>query len=116
MASLIIGTRDGSGILLPSVVNSSAATITAIAAVTGQIIRVYKMFLVLSGVSTVTLQDGNGNALSGPMSMLANGSITFMHDGQPWFVTAAGASFQIANSGSVQISGTLYYTQTAFIN
>ena len=36
--------------------------------------------------------------------------ITLDLDGTPWFVCSQGNSFNIVNSGSVQVSGTIYYT------
>lgn len=94
----------------PSVVNSSSGTIAAIAAPAAtEVIRVYKLFLVLGGITNITFEDGS-TALCGPLPMLANGSITLDNDGLPWFTTSPGNAFNILNSGAVLVAGTVYYT------
>lgn len=108
MSTVWMGPQNGSP-LLTAPVTSASSTIAAIAAVSGQIIRVYKLFLVVGGTTNLTFEDGN-NALSGAVPMVANGSITLDMDGTPWFTTSVGNAFNIANSGSVQVSGTVYYT------
>jgi hypothetical protein len=92
-----------------SVVNSSAATVTGVAGVSGQIIRVYAMVLVIGGTSNITFQDGT-TALSGAMPMLANGSIVLDNNGNHWYATSSSNAFNIGNSGSVSVNGTIYYT------
>jgi len=114
MTTFAIGPEDRT-IYTVAVVSSTAATISAIPAVTGQQIRVYKLFLVSSGTATITFEDGS-TALAGGIPMTANGAITLDADGLPWFTTSAGNAFQIANSGSgVTISGALYYTTTRWV-
>lgn len=94
-----------------AIVSSTAATITPVAAVTNQIVRVYKMYLLSSGTAILTPQDGS-TALSGGIPLAANGSIVLDSDGCPWYITSPGNAFTIANSGSgVTISGCIYYTQ-----
>lgn len=94
-----------------SIVSSTAATITPVAAVAGTIVRVYKIFLISSGTAILTFQDGT-TAVSGGVPLVANGSITLSGDGTPWFTTSPGNAFQIGNTGSgVTISGNVYYTQ-----
>ena len=85
----------------------------AVAGVTGQIIRVYKLFLVVGGTTTLTFQDGS-TGLSGGLPMVVNGSIVLDMDGQPWFKTSSGNAFNISNSGNLQVSGTVYYTQQQY--
>jgi|SRR6516162_1014557 hypothetical protein len=94
-----------------AVVSSTAATITPVAAVTGQVVRVYKMYLLSSGTAILTPQDGS-TPLSGGIPMAANGSIVLDADGCPWYITSPGNAFTIANSGAgVTISGCIYYQQ-----
>jgi hypothetical protein len=107
MAGVII-TPDRAGSLAPSVVNSASATIAAPAATGSQIIRVYKLFIVVAGATNITFQDGS-TALTGPMPLAANEAIVLDIDGTPWFTTSAGNAFNIANSGTVQVSGTIFY-------
>ena len=107
MTSVSIG-PDRAGSLAPSVVNGSGSSIAGVAASAGQVIRVYKMFLVVGGATNITFEDGS-TALCGPLPLLANESIVLDIDGTPWFTTTSGNAFNIANSGSVQVSGTIYY-------
>ena len=100
---------DKAGSLGSAVVNSSSSTISVVAGVVGKIIQVYRIFFVVAGTTNITFQDGAGNAMSGPMAMVANGSFVLDIDGTPWFNCASGAAFQIVNSGSQQIGGTAYY-------
>ncbi len=109
-AAVTIWPIDG-GPLYQVPVNSAAATIAAIGAVTGAIFRVYQLFLVTGGTTNLTFEDGS-TVLSGPIPFLANGSIVLDNSGLPWFTTSAGNPFNIANSGTAQVSGTVYYTQS----
>jgi hypothetical protein len=72
------------------------------------IIRVYKLFLVVSAPTNLTFQDG-GNPLSGPLPFVANMSIVLDFDTKPWFTTSAGNPFNINVSGAAQVSGSIYY-------
>ena len=97
-----------------AIVSSTAGTISVVPAVTGQVVKVYRFYLVSSGTATVTPQDGT-TAISGGVPLVANGSFVLAADGIPWFVTSPGNAFQLANSGSgVTISGAVYYTQNKF--
>jgi hypothetical protein len=97
-----------------AIVSSTAGTISVVPAVTGQIVKVYRFYLVSSGTATVTPQDGT-TALSGGVPLVANGSWVLASDGIPWFVTSPGNAFQLANSGTgVVISGAVYYTQNKY--
>lgn len=95
--------------ILPAVINSSAATVPAVAAISGNIIRVYKIFFVVGGTTNLTFEDGS-TALSGPMPFVANGSLVLDMNGTPWFTTSSGNAFNILNSGAASVNGTVYYT------
>jgi stringent starvation protein B len=99
---------DQTGSLTNVVVNSASATISAPVGVPGKVIRVYRIVLVVGGTTNITFQDGN-NAVSGPFPMVANGSIVLDIDGTAWYATSLGNDFVIANSGTVQVSGNVYY-------
>ena len=114
MAGVSIVPSDNSLILTSAVVsNAGGGAIAAPAATTGKIIRVYKLFLVVTSATSITFQDGS-TALSGAMALAANGAITLDFDGVPWFTTSAGAAFNVNSSNAVQVSGTIYYTLTKF--
>lgn len=97
-----------------AVVSSSATTIAAVSGVAGSVVKVYKLFLVTGGTTNITFADGT-TGLSGALPMAANGSITLDLDGTPWFVTSPGAAFNITNSGNLQVSGSVYYTQNKWM-
>jgi hypothetical protein len=85
---------------------------TLIAAVGGQTIRVFKMFMVAAANVDVILRDGAATDLTGVMSLSKYGSVTLDLDGEPWFITAAGNAFVINLSAATQMSGRIYYTQS----
>ena len=107
MPAVSIG-PDQSGSLTLAVVNSTSSTIAAPAGVPGKVLKIYRLFLVVGGTTNITFQDG-ANAQSGPLPMVANGAKVLDIDGTAWFATSSGNPFNIANSGSVQVSGTVYY-------
>jgi len=114
MGSFSIGPADVGSNLVAAAITSNGSTVAAVAGVTGTIIRVYKIFFTVAGATTLTFEDGS-TALSGAVNFAAAaGPVILPMDGQPWFTCGRGNTFNIANSGSVQISGTIYYTQTAF--
>lgn len=77
-----------------------------------QTVRVFRMYFVVSAATTITFKSGGGTALSGAISLLANGAIVLDFDGEPWFLTTASQAFIINQTGTAQISGTIYYTQS----
>jgi hypothetical protein len=99
--------------LTSAAVNASAAGNNAlVAAVAGQIIRVYRLLIVIAAADTMYFRDGAaGAALTGLMSMSQYGSIVLDHDGEPWFTTSAGNAFVLNMTAGVQASGRIYYTQ-----
>lgn len=101
--------------LLTAVVSASAtgdqSTITA---VTNQIIRVYKLFLVTTLANSLTFKSGASTSLSGAIPLSANGAVCLDMDGQPWFETNRGDPFYINYSVATLVAGTVYYTQTPY--
>ena len=114
MAGVSLTPNHDSSVLSVAVVSSSATAITAIAGATNSIFRVYKLFLVVGGTTTITFEDGT-TGVSGGLPMTAtNASITLPLDGTPWFTTGRGNAFTIGNSGNLQVSGTVYYTSGGY--
>jgi hypothetical protein len=112
MAGVSISPSNDSSSLLKTVINATATA--TVAGTAGLIIRVYKLFLVVGGTTNITFQDA-GTALSGPLPMVANGSIVLDMDGTPWFTTSSGNGFLIASSGSsIQVSGVVYYQTSPY--
>jgi hypothetical protein len=114
MAGVNIAPNDSN--LLTIAIVSATATANVISSVTNKIIRVYRLFLVASGTTTLTFCDGSASvALSGGIPLVANGSMTLDMDGTPWFTTSMGNAFTLVSSGSsITVSGNLYYTQVPF--
>jgi hypothetical protein len=83
---------------------------TLVTGVAGQIISVFQLFLVVSATTALTFKDGT-TALTGAMSMSANGSIFLHYDTTPWFFAGAGNNFVLNQFASAQISGRIYYVQ-----
>jgi hypothetical protein len=85
-----------------------------IAGVAGQTIRVFKLFLVLGGDTLLTFKHGT-TEFDGPLTMFAGGAIVFDEPRPPrhWFKTGTGEDFIINLSNAVQLSGRVYYTQSA---
>ena len=83
---------------------------TLVAGATGKIIQVFKLFVVVSAITNLTFKDGT-TAQSGALPMLANGSAFFAFDTTPWFFASPGNNFVLNQSGTAQVSGTIYYIQ-----
>lgn len=82
-----------------------------ISGISGKKIYVYRIFLVVGGITNLIFKDGLSINKSGAIPMLANGSITLDISNVPWFQTTAGNDFILNSSQSVQISGVVYYQQ-----
>jgi hypothetical protein len=97
--------------ILKAVINFSGSGLNGIIpGVSGQIIKLYKLFFVAQAATVITFQDG-ATPLSGPIGFTANGSLTLMFDTKPWFVTSAGNALNLNSTNAVQVGGTVYYTQ-----
>jgi hypothetical protein len=82
-----------------------------IAGLPGQTIRVFRIFIVLGSDTDVTFKDG-ATALTGPLPMLANGSITLDFTELHWFLTSPGNDFVINTTPNASFAGRVYYTQS----
>jgi len=93
---------------LVSAVLSGTSTL-GIAAVTKTIIRVYALFVSVATATTIEFEDGS-TGLSGAMTLASGIPLVLPFNGYPYFVTSAGNAFNVVPGGSVQTSGTIYYT------
>ena len=91
---------------------ASSGDNTIVAAVAGQVIRVYKIFFVVASAVSVKFKDGAGTDLTAAMSLTGSGSFVLDFDPYPWVSTTSGNAFVINLSGAVQASGRLWYTQS----
>lgn len=95
-----------------AIINFSASGDTAlVAAVAAQTTKIYRLFLVVAGATTLTFKDGS-SALTGAMTMTSGGSLTLDFDGNPWFTGSANTAFNLNSGNAVQVSGRLYYIQS----
>lgn len=90
---------------------SASGDTTLLSAVTGSPIRVYQIFLVANAAVNVIFKDGSTafNAFAIPLTAQGS-SITLPYSGMAWWSTTSGNAFKINLSGSVQITGRVYYT------
>lgn len=85
---------------------------TLVAAVTGKKIRVLSYVLVASGAVTVRFESGaSGTALTGQMSLAANGGISAPFNENGYFETAAGVLLNLELGGAVSVDGHLSYVE-----
>lgn len=89
---------------------SASGDNTAVAAVAGHSIIVWKMLFTTAAAVNVTFKDGAATTLSGALIFGGNGSVFFAYDGSPYYSTSIGNAFVINLSGAVGIAGTVYYT------
>lgn len=86
---------------------------TIIAGSGSQTIRVMRLIMTVSAATNLIFKNGaSGFAWTGAMSMTANGSIVLDYTGEPWYVTSTANGFIINQSGTAQMSGTIWYTQS----
>lgn len=81
---------------------------TIIAAVAGKRILVHRLILVVSAATSIIVKRG-ATALTGAMSMSANGALSLDTTGEPWFTTDINENFVINLSAGVQVGGSIYY-------
>jgi hypothetical protein len=102
---------------LQAAINTTSATAVLVAAVGGQTVRVMRMFFVNSDsttVTNVTIQDTTPTSFSGAFRLITGGSFNGTDaNGEPLYVSAVGKGIQLVNSAAVQLSGTIWYTQSA---
>lgn len=95
-----------------ALISATAQTITPVAAVSGQVIRVYGFVGGGSAATGVTFQDSTA-AFTGVISLALGVPLVMPVTGAPYFISAPGASFQIVNT-TATLGGILYYTQSKF--
>jgi len=94
--------------------NASGAN-TVVAGSTGKTIRIMRIFFVNADGSTttqITIKDSTPTSFSGAFPLIPAGSFSGDGDGDPLFITGSGKGFVINSSAAIQISGTVWYTQS----
>ena len=90
---------------------SSSGNNTVITGVSGEVIRIWKLFFVCNAAVNITFRDGASDNLTGVMNFLANGSMVLDFDQEPWYVLTSGNDFVINLSAGQQVSGRVYFTR-----
>lgn len=91
---------------------STSGNNTIVAAVAGKELRVLGFMLVAAGAVTVQWQSGaGGTALSGVMSLAANGAIDSGISEVGIFETAVGALLNLSLGGAVSVGGYVIYVE-----
>lgn len=100
---------------LPINVSGLGANII-VPAVGGQTVRVMRIFFVNSdptNATNVTVQDTSPTSFTGPVRLITAGSFNGQDsNGEPLFVSGTGQGIQINSTAAVQLSGTVWYTQS----
>lgn len=79
----------------------------------GASVNLYRMMLSVAGATVVKFWNGpsgDGNPLSGPISLFAGGSITMPVSGVPWWQTTPGKGLIMTSSAAVNAGGMKGYT------
>lgn len=91
---------------------SASGDNTIIAASGSTTIRIWKLMLVVAGTTSLTIKDSAPTSFSGAMPFTQGGSLVLDFDSEPWYLTAAGKAFVINSSNAVQVSGTVWFSQS----
>lgn len=87
---------------------SASGNNTVVIGVAGKIIKVARIFFVLSAATNLTFNSGS-TALTGPMDFAANGAIVLDFDKVPLTCKNTLDSFIMNSSNAVQVGGTIWY-------
>tara|TARA_R110000803_G_scaffold205530_3_gene272272 strand:+ start:8832 stop:9176 length:345 start_codon:yes stop_codon:yes gene_type:complete len=92
---------------------ASSGDNTLIAAVALKKFKVVSVFLIAAGAVTVRFEDGaGGTALTGVMSVGANGGFVLPYNPDGWFETATvNTLLNMELGGAVQVSGVMRYVE-----
>ena len=101
----------GGVILSATIDTASSGDNTIVAAVSGEKISVFRLWLWSNGTVSVTIKDGAGTNLAGAMALVAQSDPKWPLSEEPWFTTTAGNAFILNLSDAIQVSGRVYYVQ-----
>lgn len=78
-------------------------------------IRIYRIFFVNSDAAqstNITIKDSTPTSFSGAFRLNSGGSVGLDGNGDPLYVGASGKGIVLNSSAAVQVSGTVWYTQS----
>jgi hypothetical protein len=106
---------NGTTPLVPKFAAIDAATSgdnTLVAAVADKKIRVLSLFMVAAGAVNARFESGaGGTALTGQMSLAANGGFVLPYNPNGWFETAVNTLLNLELSDAVSVDGSLCYVE-----
>ena len=80
------------------------------AAGAGKVNKIWKLWLVVDGDTSIAIKDGATVKL-GPFNYAQGGVIEWLMDEEPWFITSANTPFRLTLGLAVQCGGIIGYTQ-----
>ena len=80
--------------------------------ISGQVIRVFKLFFICHEDNDLIIRDGVSTNLTGMLRFLKFGGLILNQDGDPWFTTSSGNAFIINAAKDKAVSGRIYYKQS----
>lgn len=83
---------------------------TLVASVAGKSVMAYRLLIVVSAATSLTFKRGS-TAISGAMPLAANQGLALDISNVPWYQTNDGEALVLNQSGTAQVSGTIYYLQ-----
>ena len=102
----------GSGTRFAVIDAASSGDNTLVAAVEGKKIRVMAVFLKAAGAVVARFESAaGGTALTGQMTIAANGDVTLPFNPEGWFETVAGELLNLELGGAVSVDGCLTYVE-----
>lgn len=99
-----------SNLIQASVNFSGSGDNTIIAALAGNMTRVYRLAIVVGDSTQLQFKRGS-TAISGPYQMKPGGSIVLDFDGEPWFKTGINEALIINSTVGVVVGGCIWYLQ-----
>lgn len=88
---------------------SSASPTLLVAGLANHSIWVLSYILVSAEANSITLEDGDGTVVCGPMSFAANGGVAAPFNPAGHFRLPSGKGLYMHNSGAGQVGGNLTY-------
>lgn len=90
----------------------AAGTTTIVSAVAGRRASLFALAITLATAGTVQVQDTNGNALTGVMTLAVGTPLVLPLSSMPWGQSASGFGLQLVITGTSQLAaGVFVYKQ-----
>ena len=102
--------RAPKGLTLAAFNFASTGDQDIIPASAGKVNKVWKLWLVVDGDTSIAIKDGVTTKL-GPFNYAQGGVIEWPMDEEPWFITSVNAPFRLTLGAAVQCGGIIGYTQ-----